>query len=98
MLHSRTVNAARAVGGRATPNALVGAGTVAVLLHRRVAATRTVARAVTMSAFGAHVGSFDADIIAYFSARVFDVTIYNPITAAHHVLVSSGPCCRSRQM
>ena len=44
VLAGRAVVAAGAVGGGAAPDALVGAGAVAVLFRRRVVAARAVAR------------------------------------------------------
>ena len=59
MLPGWAVNAARAVGGRTAPDALVGARSVAMLARWGVDASRAVARAAAISAFGAHVDSFD---------------------------------------
>ena len=56
MLPGRAVVAAGTIGGGATPDALVAAGAVAVLTRGRVDATRTEARATTISAFGTHSG------------------------------------------
>ena len=50
MLAGRAVIAAGAVGGGAAPDALVAAGTVAVLLRGRMVAARAVARRATVFA------------------------------------------------
>ena len=54
MLAGRAVDAAGAVGGGAAPDALVAAGTVAVLARRGVDAARAVACATAVSAFCTH--------------------------------------------
>ena len=80
MFPGRAVDAAGTVGGGAAPDALVGAMAVAVLPRRRVDATRTVARAAAMSAFGAHGGSFNIGIIAYFPLAC-STPPFTPITS-----------------
>ena len=58
MLAGRAVDAAGAVGGGTAPDALVGAGAVAVLARGRVDAPRAIARAAAISAFRAHVAYY----------------------------------------
>ena len=54
MLTGWAVDAAGTVGGGAAPDALVGAGAVAVLARRGVDAPRAIARAAAMPTFARH--------------------------------------------
>ena len=55
MLAGGAVDVPGAVGGGATPDALVGAGAVAVLTSGRMDAPRAIARTAAISAFRTHV-------------------------------------------
>ena len=58
VLAGRAVDATRAVGGGAAPDALVGAEPVTMLAHGRMDAPRAIAHATAISAFRAHVAYY----------------------------------------